>query len=362
MISWMRTPLTVVLHISIAVASGGCIATVYEGPPVQQGEASPAETLDWLIEMEAATEAGETERALSIVREAARNDDPVAMAYLGDAYERGQGVRQSYNDAVMWYRLASEQQVASAMNALGELYVEGHGVSRDYEEAFKLFRKAAEQGDIDAGYNLGHLYAMGWGVPRDSSKAIEWLTLSAERGQNAALVQLGSLHWSGHGVQENRDYAIEVWTQAAEAGSADAMLELSRVEWAEQRYSASFEWAQRAAADQSAEGERLLARHYALGLGVAPDEARAKKLLEDAVESDHPEAMYDLGLLLLNPRTIEGDPRRGALLLNRASDLEFAPAMVALGDCYREGKGVTRDLITSAILFSTSARLPPVTF
>ncbi len=42
-----------------------------------------------------------------------------AEAAMGALYENGQGVPQSYDDALKWYRLAAEQGFAQAEAALG---------------------------------------------------------------------------------------------------------------------------------------------------------------------------------------------------------------------------------------------------
>ena len=45
---------------------------------------------------------------------------------------KGQGVPQNYEEAVMWYRQAAEQGYATAQFWLGLSYVTGRGVPKDY--------------------------------------------------------------------------------------------------------------------------------------------------------------------------------------------------------------------------------------
>ena len=47
------------------------------------------------------------------------------------AYEKGQGLRQDYQEAVKWYRLAAAHGNELAQLGLGTLYTKGTGVRRD---------------------------------------------------------------------------------------------------------------------------------------------------------------------------------------------------------------------------------------
>ena len=76
-------------------------------------------------------------------------------------YDNGEGVQQSYAEAVKWYRKVAEQGIAEAQYNLGVCYFYGKGVRRDYAEAVKWYRKAAEQGIAEAQSNLGVCYYIG---------------------------------------------------------------------------------------------------------------------------------------------------------------------------------------------------------
>jgi TPR repeat protein len=62
----------------------------------------------------------------------------------GASYEFGNGVTKDYTKAVMWYRKAAEQGMASAQYFLGGCYRDGKGVGTNIVEAVTWFRKAAE--------------------------------------------------------------------------------------------------------------------------------------------------------------------------------------------------------------------------
>ena len=78
--------------------------------------------------------AGFAERALAakraaeaakIFRELAEAGDATAQLRLAQLYERGQGVLQSFVDAVHWFRAAAEQGSVPAQARLGEIYLTG---------------------------------------------------------------------------------------------------------------------------------------------------------------------------------------------------------------------------------------------
>ena len=75
---------------------------------------------------------------------------------------------------VQVYRHAADQGDAVAQSNLGMLYEKGEGVRQDYAEAVKWYRLAAEKGSVSALYNLGMLHAYGKGIrQRPTAKACD---------------------------------------------------------------------------------------------------------------------------------------------------------------------------------------------
>jgi hypothetical protein len=93
-------------------------------------------------------------------------------------YANGQGVKRSYEEAVLWYRRAAEQGDVLAQFNLGVRYDNGQGVQQSYKEAAWWYRRAAQQGHARAQSNLGVLYANGQGLPKDVIRAYMWLTVA----------------------------------------------------------------------------------------------------------------------------------------------------------------------------------------
>ena len=106
----------------------------------------------------------------------------IEPARLGNIHYAGEGVTQSFTEAMKLYRLAADQGNARAQNNLGYMYANGQGVAKDESEAVKWFRLAADQGYARAQDNLGYMYEKGEGVAKDESEAVKWYRLAADQG------------------------------------------------------------------------------------------------------------------------------------------------------------------------------------
>lgn len=74
----------------------------------------------------------------------AKNRDPTARYSLGRMYELGTGVRQDFDKAAYWYRLAAEQNHPYAQGSLAVLYAYGRGVEQDFVRSYVLSSRAAD--------------------------------------------------------------------------------------------------------------------------------------------------------------------------------------------------------------------------
>jgi TPR repeat protein len=139
-----------------------------------------------LEDSRAAYERGDFATAERLFRPLAEHGNAIAQYTLGVMYYKGEGVHQSYPDAVFWYRHAAWQGDASAQLELGVMCYKGQGTLQNYAEALTWFRKAADQGNAHAQFNLGAMYANGQGVPQDYVSAHMWFNLSAAQGEKNA--------------------------------------------------------------------------------------------------------------------------------------------------------------------------------
>ena len=140
------------------------------------------------------------EEALKWWKEAARRGYTVAMNNIGLLYANGHGVPQDYTEAFNWWHQSAFLGNAWAMNSVGDLYENGLGTSRNLLMAMTWYQSAAEQGEPMGMYNIGVLYETGGGVTRDDAEALAWFRKSAGRGYASAMHSIGKMYADGRSV------------------------------------------------------------------------------------------------------------------------------------------------------------------
>ena len=129
--------------------------------------------------------------ALSIWRGYAQEGHAEAQYALGVAYYKGEGVKQSLDQAIAWFRKAADNGHQIAMFNLGAAYWEGRGVRQNYAQAAEWWRRSADKGEAVAQYNLALCYLSGKGVESDLHKASHWIALAvAQNHPDAEQVRL----------------------------------------------------------------------------------------------------------------------------------------------------------------------------
>jgi len=90
---------------------------------------------------------GERGNALFYLREAAKREQPRAMANLGALHATGEfGVEKNFEESVRWYRAAADKGIARAAAALGIMALRGEGMPRDETAARDYFARAEALG------------------------------------------------------------------------------------------------------------------------------------------------------------------------------------------------------------------------
>ena len=152
-----------------------------------------------------------------------RQGDVRAMNNVGLLWAKGYNGKQSYVEAMNWWKEAAKRGYTVAMNNIGLLYAKGNGVEQDYKEAFNWWHQSAFLGNAWAMNNVGDLYEHGLGVERNLMMAMTWYQSGAGQGDRMAMYNLGLLYEAGKGV--DRDYAVALnwFRKAADKGDASSM-------------------------------------------------------------------------------------------------------------------------------------------
>jgi len=121
------------------------------------------------------------EPELNLLIAAADAGHPLAMYQLGLINSAGlNGVPVNKEAAWYWYSQSALEGFAGAQNNLGDLYEQGEGVKQSYPEAAYWYTQAAMQGEPTAYLSLGEIFYKGLGVNKNNLRAAFWLTLAYE--------------------------------------------------------------------------------------------------------------------------------------------------------------------------------------
>ena len=84
-----------------------------------------------------------SEEEIELIRQWVEKGKAWAQTGLGQMYEHGDGVEQSYQQAAELYELVASQGHAIAQFSVGNMYANGQGVDQSYERAAKYYEAAA---------------------------------------------------------------------------------------------------------------------------------------------------------------------------------------------------------------------------
>ena len=121
---------------------------------------------------------------------------------LPDSYRQGTMIMlaetawkaKDFKKMAEWYQRAADLGNQTAQYFMGEAYEKGEGVEQDFKKAAEWYRKSSDKGEILARHALGVCYLNGRGVEKDTAKAKELLTWCAQKGlaqSKKALEDLG---------------------------------------------------------------------------------------------------------------------------------------------------------------------------
>ena len=294
------------------------------------------------------SEVGFSPEDIESVIKAAESGNAEAQYLLGNAYQKGQGVKKDYKLAVEWYNKSAELGNANdscALFSFGFIFEEGLGIKQDYKKALDWFTKSAEKNDAAAQHSLGAMYYYGEGVRHDYKKALEWFSKSAEQGDPNGQYGLGLLYANGEGIKQDDLKAIEWFTKSAKQGNSNAPLQLGFIYWNKESpqndYRKAFEWLSNPAEQGNAEAQYVLGNLYDYGLGVKKDYQKAIEWYTKSAEQGNADAEYAMGFMYRLGEGTQKDNRIAFEWINKSAQHENAEAQALIGLCYQKGVGVS---------------------
>ena len=156
-------------------------------------------------------------------KQIADRGDPEGQNNIAYLYERGMGVKQSFNNAKIWYELAAAQGLPEAKHNLAMLTYQGHINSRDTRKSVEWFREAADAGLRPSVYMLGVLYMKGEGVFKSYDKAFEQFMRAAKLGDARGQYMVGAIYAEGFiDAEDKPDYEkAYLWSGLATLGGVE---------------------------------------------------------------------------------------------------------------------------------------------
>lgn len=135
-----------------------------------------------------------------------------AAGYLGRMFLRGEGMEQSFDKALTWFRRGLANGDALCEYELGLMYHEGLGVRRDIMAASDYFKEAANQDLAAAQVKLGQLFL----DQGDITAATRYLEIAARHGHIEAFYHLAEISNNGIGRERSCGMATAYYKLVAE--------------------------------------------------------------------------------------------------------------------------------------------------
>ena len=177
------------------------------GQPRAPDSVFTANTQEAVLEIKGAVQGTDLNRTVN----RAEAGDSTAQYEMAVRYANGEGVTQSYRDAMAWFAKAAANGNDNAQWKLGLGYIKGIGVPPDERKAAAWFKRAANQGHIQAQSALSDLYLSGRGVPRDYVRAYTWASIAAGlRGNDDDRLKVIGLRMTAVQI-EDAHRRISIW-------------------------------------------------------------------------------------------------------------------------------------------------------
>ena len=139
---------------------------------------------DFLRKADAHYAEGRHDVAFGYYLKAAEYDETEAFFNLGYALYNGEGTKQDFPSAAMWFKRAASKHYPKAEYNLAFCYMYGKGVPCNYEKALELLISSANSGFVDAQITLSECYEHGILVEQNLKESKRWKEI-AEGGKNS---------------------------------------------------------------------------------------------------------------------------------------------------------------------------------
>lgn len=255
-----------------------------------------------------------------------------AAGYIGRIFLRGEGMEQSFEKALTWFKRGITNGDALCQYEVGLMHLNGFGVRKDAVIAADYFKEAANQDFASAQVKLGQLYL----DQGDIGTATRYLDLAARHGHIEAFYHLAEISNNGIGRERNCGMATVYYKLVAE-----------KVE----TIHSSFDEANKAYEEGDTE-TALIIYMMAAEQGYESSQANVAYMLDEY------SSILSLDSLIPWKRQRPSMLRNAMLALiywTRSAKQSNIDAMVKMGDYYLGGYGIDVDMEKAATCYQTAA-------
>lgn len=308
----------------------------------------------------AADEDGEFGSAIdfTMYKLATEQNDASAQYLVGRNFLKGKTVTKNVGEAIKWFKRASKQNHQRAQFTLGKIYYYGTGIKRNKNLGLNYIEKAAENGMDEAQLFLGNFYLTS---KRDNSraKARKWLLAAAEYNNPRAQFLVGKVMLES-GKDEDNAKAAEWLQRASEAGILEAGQLLSRLRIDGKGLQSVSTFPTNPSVESSSlpkmenNGETKAASNSAskkiAKVKVDPSISMpplmpTKQAARDIPDNLTPKKQFNLAMDYINgEHGVKQNLRRGIDLLVLSAQRNYPSAQYTYGLMLRDGAGVEKDL------------------
>ncbi len=226
--------------------------------------------------------AGEKVKALyEKFKEQSNNSEPDSFVNIGLLFEFGVGFKQSFEQALTYYKKAAALDHPRGYYAIAMLYYHGDGVEQSYEKALAYLNKAVVKRHAPSLYAVGLMYIKGLGVTQNEENGLKYIKHAAVQNYAPAYNAIGLIF-----SEKNPDLAITYFMKSAEFGNISALHSLGILcSKSKNDQEKSLAYFSKAAKAGHLKSQKILAKYYNEGENVNVQKA-AEWFLKAANQND----------------------------------------------------------------------------
>lgn len=144
-----------------------------------------------------------TEELKQLFAQLLSNKNPRLYLDYGDLLLKTSWSNEDRLEAMKYFKIAAEYQIADAEYQIAVMYRDGNGPVKNYHEYVLWLKRAAKHGHVYSQLLLGNLFNDGIRVERDVQESFKWYLLAAESGNPDAMYHVAKMYKEGIGIVRN---------------------------------------------------------------------------------------------------------------------------------------------------------------